>query len=211
MHNSTLNDVTSLTQSEADQLALLIETAKIDRYFFSSKGKEERERWVVSEFLKLLPLDFSEVELQSDQQSSKTDVVFREGNFQVKEIVNPGMKRNDEISSRCKELKAAKSLQDIVGHCDLYDVPSPTTIYSLVTKEAHKLANDKYMNTKSELDLLFYVTRTHASLIKHDEIDKSYLASLGWRSISCLAGNQAIVIFAQSNAPVFLHSHQTDT
>lgn len=173
--------------------------------FFSNRGKKEREHWVVAQFLQHRSLNFLDTELNSPHQRSKTDVHFRDANFQVKEILNPGSRRSDEIRDNYKRLMAATKLEDVVGPLFSYDIPEPTTIYALVSGQASHLAHEeKYAASKHNLDLLFYVTRTHASLVRKEEIDFQALSLLGWRSISCLAGSQATVLFAHANAPLFL-------
>lgn len=175
--------------------------------FFSNKGKMDRDRWVVSQFLRRLSLDFIETELSCPDQHSKTDVQFRGANFQLKEILNPGTKRGDEIRGNYERLKAATKLEDVIGPSFSYDVPAPTTIYMLVSGQAASLSlENKYSNSKHELDLLFYVTRTNASPVRNEEVNVDALSSLGWRSISCLAGSQATVLFAHVNAPSFLRA-----
>ena len=98
--------------------------------------------------------------------------------------MNPGKKRGDEIRAIYERLNEAAKLEDAIGPPLVYDVPSPTTIYSLLSDEASRLASDpRYAVTKRELDLLFYVTRTRSSLIRQEEIETEHLALLGWRSI----------------------------
>lgn len=193
-----------MNQSDLELLEKLRKSAREDLRFLSEGGREERERWVVSEFLALQKMEFTEEELRSPHRYSKVDVVFRDARFQVKEILNPGSKRYRDIKARYERLMAANSLQDIEWPMFGYDVPPVTTIYKLITDEALSLSVEKkYATEKANLDLIFYVTRTRAALIQKDEIDREFLSSIGWRSISCLAGNQALVLFAAKKAPEF--------
>ena len=198
-----------MPQSDAELLVAMRHSAHEELLFFSNKGKEGRERWVVSKFLERHQLAFVASELTSPHQQSQTDVHFRDANFQVKEVLTPGSKRSDEVKATYERLKLATKLEEVVGPSFIYDIPPPTTIYSLVSTEAATLASDpKYQGTRGDLDLLFYVTRIAASPIREEEIDRDQLARLGWRSISCLAGAQATVLFAQSRAPTFLHARE---
>jgi hypothetical protein len=102
-------------------------------------------------------------------------------------------------------MQRAKKLAETIGPPISYDFPLPVAAYSLVAVEAKKLAESrKYADFKRDLDLLFYITRQHASQVLPEEIDRKFLAALGWRSISCLGGPQAIVLFANADAPKFL-------
>ncbi len=194
-------------RTDAELLAAMQASAYEELLFFSNRKKEDRERWVVSEFLRRRSVNFLDTELKSPDQHSKTDVHFRGANFQVKESLNPGTNRGNEVKATYQRLMAAATLEQVVGPQFSYDVPSPTTVYELVFGAASRLVNEpKYVDVKRDLDLLFYVTRTRASLIRADEIDAKGLSSLGWRSISSLAGSQAMVLFSQMHAPSFLRS-----
>jgi len=204
-----MNQSQSPDKSDAEILDSLRESAQENLRFFSNEGREARERWVVSEFLARQKMIFAEEELHSRHQSSKTDVEFRDANFQVKEILNPRTKRHEEIKANYDCLLAATNLRDIKWRSFIYDIPQISTIYNLVAAKANSLSiKSNYIIAKANLDLLFYVTRTYASLIQKNEIDSRHLREIGWRSISCLAGNQAIVLFASSHAPAFLRQLQ---
>lgn len=207
-----MNNLPPDERSDAELLSSMRASAKEELDFFSNKGKETRERWVVGQFLVRIPIAFKEDELESLPQRSKSkqDVRFRDAGFQVKEILDTG-RRYSEVKVTYERLMAATSLAGVVGPSFTYDVPPPTTMYALVSESAASLAaQPRYANVKAEIDLLFYVTRTRASHIRRDEIDIEFLASLGWRSISCLAAERATVLFAHQHAPAFLRGHNGD-
>jgi hypothetical protein len=195
----------SMPQTEDEILEAMKRSWEADFLFFSNRGKEERERWVVTEFLSCLTIPFSADELCSDEQSSKVDVKFRDARFQIKEILEPNTKRSDEIRSTYNRVMKAKKLTETIGPGFVYDVPPPISGYELI-RERVKDLDAKYASVKGGLDLLFYVTRTHASVVKKEEIDAEELSSFGWRSISCLMGNRACVLFARPDAPSFIVS-----
>lgn len=178
--------------------------------FFSNAGKEERECWVVGEFLRNLSVSFSEQELISFEQHSKTDVGFREARFQIKEIMNKGSRRGAEIKALWQQAKTASRVEEIVGAGLVYDNPPPIRGYELICDRARTLATSgKYdLDTRQSLDLLFYVTRTNASPIQSTEIKRDEFISLGWRSVSCLIGSESLVLFTQDDAPELLRLHQ---
>ena len=174
-------------------------------HFFSDAGKEERERWVVQTFLENLTLTFAVMELQSKEQSSKVDVEFRDARFQIKEIVNPNTRRTAEIKAISLQVAAARTLEEIVGPGFVYDTPPVADGYELVRDNAVQLAADpRYRAIKGKIDLLFYVTRTRSSLVRKTERSDVELSAIGWRSVSCLMGDRAVVLFAQPEAPCFL-------
>lgn len=191
--------------SEADLLAevKLYWTERLR--FYSNKGKAARERWVVGEFLSRLSVPFTPDELHSPPQRSKVDVEFRTARFQVKEIPDPNFQCGYEVKDTYRRVMAAKTLRETVGGDFIYDVPTVVSGYEIVLNNARDLAfTEQYMETKANLDLLFYVTRTRASIIKMCEVMPENLSSFGWRSVSCVMGNHALVLYATLEAPVFL-------
>ncbi len=102
-------------------------------------------------------------------------------------------------------IKNAKSLEEVSLTSDLKDIPPIANIYKLVLEKAGELSNSKlYETSKSELDLLIYVTRTRASLIQTHEIKNEEFSRLGWRSVSCINSKQAVVLFSSQLAPGFI-------
>ena len=187
--------------------AAMLAEAEEDLRFFSNRSKQEQERWIVGSMLRCMQIVFTETELLSMPQASKTDVQFRSANFQVKEIVTPGMRRSGDVKDTYNRLRAAKNYSDLLGTSIAYDIPPPTTIYELVAAQASTLSKDaRYASEKGALDLLFYVTHVHASHIRAHEIRLDELESLGWRSICCLAGSIPTVLHANNDAPEFLRN-----
>lgn len=200
-----------MDEPTADERALLAEMKRAwseNLRFYSNAGKEDRERWVVAEFLTHLRVPFDPNELRSHIQKSKVDVEFRDARFQVKEIPDPNFRRGDEIKTTYHRVMNAKTLQDTVGPGFVYDVPHVESAYNLVRDTARDLATSAtYKDHKATLDLLCYVTRTRASVISANEVRPEELSLLGWRSISCLIGSQAVALYAGSDGPTFLQSY----
>jgi hypothetical protein len=177
------------------------------RNFYSNASKNERERWVVREFLSHLLVTFNDQEIVSEPQHSEVDVIFRTARFQVKEIPDPNFKRGDEIRATYEQVKKAKTLQDTVGPGFVYDMPELADGYDLVKERAAALASQaKYSATKENLDLLLYVTRTRTSRVRLSRVWAADFSTLGWRSVSCLMGSDSIVLHAMSYAPQFLRT-----
>jgi hypothetical protein len=173
--------------------------------FFSNAGKSERERWVVSEFLTQIGVAFEPAEISSPEQAHSTDVEFRQARFQVKEITDPTSPRHREVKEIHQRVKNAKTLKDVVGRAVAYDTPVPIDGGALVHEHIVQTSQDvRYRPSKSGTDLLFYVTRPRASAARSWTQDWSNLAQFGWRSISCLAGKQSRVLYANDSAPNFL-------
>jgi len=190
---------------EHEILKHLKESAWQDVKYFSNSNKEERERWVVSDFLSVLGIEHSVADLQSLEQESKVDVRFRNAQFQVKEIPDPNLLRGKMYKDTYNSINMAKSLGEVSLVGDLHDLPQISCMYELVLEKAGDLANSEtYRDTKSVLDLLIYVTRPRASLIQAHEIKSEDFAEFGWRSVSCINSKQGVVLYSSQSAPKFI-------
>lgn len=167
--------------------------------FFSNAAKPERERWVVNEFLKMLSVSFSDDELISQNESDDVDVIFREANFQIKELTEPNCRRLSEVHDDLKRAEMAMTPMEAFAPLVATD-----KIYEDVYPSILRFANDfKYSPAaRGKLDLLIYVTYSDATLSRVNQPRE--LSSLGWRSISCLYGPHAYILVAANDAPAFL-------
>ena len=150
-------------------------------------------------------MEHKEEELLSPEQKDKVDVSFRSALFQVKELTDPDLRRGKMYKDIYNSIKAATSLDEVSMVGDIRDVPPIASMYELVLEKSGELSNsESYKASKSELDLLFYITRTRASLIQPNEINSEAFSSLGWRSVSCVNSKQAVVLFSSPSAPEFI-------
>lgn len=174
--------------------------------FFSNAAKPERERWVVNKFLKTLSVSFSEHELVPQNESNDVDIVFREANFQVKELPEPNCRRSSEVREDLKRAETVTKPMELFG---------PLVVTDIVYEDAYPsilgfASNRRYSPAaRAKLDLLVYVTHHHAVLNRAAQ--PTELSSLGWRSISCLFGPHAYVLVAANDAPTFLRNNCTGT
>ena len=169
--------------------------------FFSNAAKAERERWVVAEFLKTLSVPFSDNELLSPKESDDIDVVFRDANFQIKELPEPNCRRSFEVREDLKRAETATNPMELFGPLVATDI-----VYEDAFPSILRYANDaRYSpSARAKLDLIVYVTHHHAFVDRATQPPD--LSSLGWRSISCLFGKHAYVLVAGDNAPTFLRA-----
>jgi hypothetical protein len=191
--------------NDSEILKHLEKSAREDVKYFANPNKEERERWVVSEFLSALDVDFHEAEIISLEQDNKVDVCFRSAQFQIKELTDPNLRRGKMYKDALNSIIAATSLEEVSLISDVRDLPPVANMYELILDMASELANsEKYMDLKNEIDLLIYVTRTRASLIQSHELKREKFSALGWRSISCVNSKQAVVLHSSQTAPKFI-------
>lgn len=169
--------------------------------FFANAAKPERERWVVAEFLKTLSVPFSDDELLSPKESDDIDVVFRDANFQVKELPEPNCRRSFEVRDDLKRAETATKPMELFRPLVATDI-----MYEDAFPSIQRFANDaRYPPAaRAKLDLLVYVTHHHAFVDRATQPPE--LSSLGWRSISCLFGKHAYILVAADDAPAFLRA-----
>ena len=184
-----------------DLITAVRRSREAEVHFFSSSAKPERERWVVGEFLSLLDIPFSSNELESEPEDGPVDVSFREARFQVKEIVDPSERRHGEIKQSLERARNATTPRNLI---------EPAIARDIVLADLAELLHDVASSTKypsrqrSALDVLIYVTRPYAGFSEPAPQAWGALSSLGWRSISCLFGQQALLLVATSASPEFL-------
>ena len=186
---------------EAEAIESIRQSRKENVRFFSNVGKSEREIWIAQEFLKVLSISFSESEFISQIESSDVDVIFRDANFQIKELTEPDCRRHAEVSDDLKRAASAKKLSELFAPPVVKNVGEYEDAYPLIQDFAD---NARYATSKAKLDLLVYVT--HRRVFLNRAKQPANFSTLGWRSISCLFGPHAYVLVAADNAPNFLKS-----
>lgn len=195
--------------NDIELLSHLRESAKDDFDYHSNSNKEIRERWVASELISMINIEFENIEFISPEQSSVIDVCFREARFQIKEITDPELRRGKLYKSAYQSLNNANSLEEVSLVGEPYQIPPISNMYDLVLEQSRVLASsEKYIKVKDSLDLLIYVTRTRAALIQQNQIFTDDFLNTGWRSVSCVNSKQAVVLFSSHKAPSFLSEAQ---
>lgn len=175
--------------------------------YFSEANKARRERQVCAQFLKILGVDFTSGEVVS-RAGDPPDVIFRDARFEVKEILDPGRRRHDEIKQGAAKLEAARRLTEVLKFTAVPAENADTAkIGTLIWGKSEELVSNKYVEAalRASLDLLFYVNRRGLRLLDDGPMpDAQAFEELGFRSISALVGRVALVFCASGRAPGFL-------
>jgi len=187
-------------------LKKLKKEAHEDFQFYTNPFRTERERWTVSFFLNALKIEYDIKDLISLEQNNPIDVQFHELNFQIKEITDPHFKRNGFYKTIYKSLDSAKSIDDITLIGESYDISEVSSMCDLIHQQCQLLSAEKYIDNKSDMDLLFYVTRHNTALITDYDL-KTDFSIFNFRSVSCINSKQAVVLFASQHAPVIIKNH----
>jgi hypothetical protein len=196
----------SLDKNEAQYLIKLQEQVAKTREFFRPVMKSERERSVCRAFLRCLGINFSEEEIIVST-TEPIDVRFRSANFQIRELLDPGRKRGDELKETQGKYEKATSIEDLSTP---YKPSRPCCLKQSVTKVTQALQEkaEKYGKGCQELDALVYVDLQDQHLdVKSQFPNVTPLKAQGWRSASVIFAPSSVILFANPDAPVFLLNH----
>lgn len=192
--------------SDDEYLKSIREDLKQSVDFFSSRDKFILEKWVVNNFLTNLSIDYGESELL--RGGDPPDVIFRDAQFEVKEIMDKGRKRHAEFKQALARANVATDPAELLEEYSPKDL-TISEVYDLVYTRATDLAERKYPpQVRKQMDLLCYVNLDDVmGLIETPYPDVSFLAALGYRSVSFLDGHRSCVFCAKASAPSFLNLH----
>jgi hypothetical protein len=123
--------------------------------YFSNESKPERERWVCKLLLNSLRIPFQEAEVVSSL-SEPPDVVFRDAQFEIKEIQAPGRKRHLEYKQALAHALVASTASELIEEFTPVHI-TPGSIAELVLAKLHELAVKYPPAIRQCTDLLIYV------------------------------------------------------
>ena len=180
--------------------------AGVDR--FGRNFKSWREWNNAQDFLRNLNIEFNQDSLFCIA-SDRPDVIYGKIQFEIKEIMDEGRKRHDEVK---KEIATHGRTLPFVPNPNklLFDI-FPADAADLVRKnlelyDTEEKYNNKYnRNFKSETDILFYINKRHHFFDDGEMPSPIIFEKYGWRSISCVIGSAVSIIFyAGAHAPALL-------
>ena len=193
--------------NEREYIEDLVRHAEDTVGFLSNERKQERERSVCAAFLRCLGIEFSTKEIKSSEDEPP-DVVFRDARFEVREILNKGRRRHDEMKAKRERLSNAKTSDDVLEPPPKLPVPLPyEKVIGVVTSALNRKAQRYSQNVRANLDALVYVNLVGKFL----DIDSPLpsldpLRSQEWRSVSIFFHSSALVLYAKPLAPAFLRN-----
>jgi len=183
-----------------------IEAIKESIHFFSNEMKPNREIWVVNRLLDYLKLDREQDEVKSSTEEP-VDVVFRDGSFQIKEVLDKNRRRGSEY------LQALETTRKATKGEDLFEYYSPIYLQIkdalvVVADQVNKWSSKYPPGIRKNIDLLFYINFQDVH-IEHQgsRLPKRLSYSFeraGWRSITVVENECAFVVFASETAPYFI-------
>ncbi|MGH8058111.1 MAG: DUF1780 domain-containing protein, partial [Candidatus Entotheonellia bacterium] len=146
------------SRREQEYLRRIAEARADTVSFLSGDRKPEQERGACAAFLRGLGVSFLVEELRSTKRSQDPpDVIFRDGCFEVCEVLNQGRKRHDEARALARQAQEAQTIDDVL--LPRRGERSPLSLaeaYHLVTEAlAKKCARRSYtVEVRAGLDAL---------------------------------------------------------
>jgi len=184
--------------NDAEFIKERIEALEESIEYYSAKNKAEREIWVAEAFIQNLNIEYESSEFHSPEQDPP-DVVFRDAEFEVKEILDLGRRRHDEYKAELESTRKATSAQELLRLYRPID-KSIKDIYKLCLEATRALT--KYpAAVRASTDLLYYVNLQHVvGLFETPFPDATELELLGWRSVSFVMGHRSCVFTTRLDA-----------
>ncbi len=182
----------------------IVDTTMKSIHFFSNDCKPKREVWVVENFLSQLGIAFSKDQIIKSSDEP-VDVIYREARFQVKEIMDEGRRRGDELRELLQKAKIATSLSEL---SEPYH-PQEKSCYDLayfVTDKAAEWVQKYGPSERMSTDLLFYFNLQDVDVVgdKLPAVATNSSKMATWRSVSVTSGDCGIVVHVSEAAPDFL-------
>ena len=134
------------------------------------------------------------------------DVIYQEAAFEIKEIMDEGRRRHDEVK-QARQKAIRKPMSQNFTSRTVIDL-LPADVGQLVLAQLDGLAERYQAEVKARTDMLFYVNKLDHWFDDGPMIDPALFAKYGWRSISAVvASDVSLVFYATAEAPKFLQDN----
>lgn|GEM_PF-1743276 len=172
---------------------------------FSRQFKPWREWNIAVDFLTNLHIGVDDAQVFCSPQDPP-DVIYQDAAFEIKEIMDKGRRRHDEVKQRRQ-----KAIRQPMSHnytlryvIDLL----PEDAGQLVLARLEGLAERYHAEVKACTDMLFYVNKLDHWFDDGPMPGPELFARYGWRSVSAVvASSVTLVFYASAGAPKFLQDN----
>ena len=174
--------------------------------FFSNPHKRQRDLWVAKHFLRgYLPAqNLEDVVIPN---SDPPDIVFRDMNFEVKEVLDPGRRRHDELREQLEKARWARKYADFLSVGGSIRKCTTAMVQQRLKDEVGKLSKKYARGVQESTDLLFYVNPRSAQYVHALDELASEWGEFDFRSVSFIFHRNSLVICAKHDAPVLLREN----
>lgn len=171
---------------------------------FSNRFKNWREWQNTVNFLTNLHIGVDDAQVFCSPKDPP-DVLFQSAAFEIKEIMDKGRRRHDEVKlARQKFMQKKKDIFTLRPVIDLL----PVDASQLVVDQLDFWAGHYLADVKTRTDLLFYINKLDHWFDDGPMPSADLFEHYGWRSVSVvIASNVSIVFHAENYAPQFLQDN----
>jgi len=176
---------------------------KESRCFFSNPSKQERELWVLREFLTYLPIEVVDSEITPSNQEPH-DVFYGQHGFQVKEVLSKGRRRGKEYKDKLQAISEDTKPEDLLEPYTPIHIPLNEALPQVVS-ELRRHREEKYNNQTSGLDVLVYLNLSDTTYTnEYSPIIEAEFNN--WQSVSLVSNNCALVLACANKNSSLLNS-----
>lgn len=175
---------------------------ELDDDRFARSFKAWREWHTAVNFLTNLHIGVDDPQVFCSPQDPP-DVLYLDAAFEVKEIMDEGRRRHDEVKQARHNQKNKLSRQAV----ELRHVINllPMDAAALVVMQLDELAGRYQPDVKARTDVLFYINKRDHWFDDGPMPSPEHFAGYGWRSVSAVVQTDvSLVFFAAQSAPHFL-------
>lgn len=170
---------------------------------FSNRFKNWREWKNAVNFLTNLHIGVDDAQVFCSPKDPP-DVLFQGAAFEIKEIMDKGRRRHDEVKLARQEPRQKKQNFTSRPVIDLL----PVDAGQLVVDQLGLWASHYLADVKTRTDFLFYINKLGHWFDDGPMPSADVFEHFGWRSVSAvIASNVSIVFHADNSAPQFLQDN----
>lgn len=159
--------------------------------YFGNANKQERELWVLREFLSYVSCEIDDSKIASSSQEPN-DVTYGEYGFQVKEVLSEDRKRGKEYTDKLNAITEDTEPGDLAEPYKPIHIPLNQALL-MVASELARHREEKYKNQASGIDVLVYLNLSDTTYTR-DEVTAIQEEFSHWKSVSLVSNNCAIVL-----------------
>jgi hypothetical protein len=180
------------------------------KQFFSNANKQDRELWVLHEFLSYLPIDIVASDIVPAPKEPN-DVIYGHYGFQVKEVLSEGRKRGDEYSDKLDAITEETQPEDLLEpyspiHIPLSDVMSRVAS-DLARHRVEKYERPGKPTNAGNIDVLVYLNLSSTTYTSQQVTDIQDEFN-NWKSVSLVSNNCAVVLACSDHCNQLLAPHE---
>ncbi|QNN56904.1 DUF1780 domain-containing protein [Diaphorobacter ruginosibacter] len=172
---------------------------------FSRQFKPWREWHTAVDFLTNLHIGVDDAQVFCSPQDPP-DVIYQDAAFEIKEIMDEGRRRHDEVKQARQKAIRQPISHDYTSRSVIDLLPEDAG--QLVLAQLEVLAGRYQSEVRAHTDMLFYVNKRDHWFDDGPMPSSALFVRYGWRSVSAVvASSVSLVFYASASAPKFLQDN----